>query len=507
MPAEPTLRRAPRELSDALVSARARFASASGVSGAAVAVGAGVREQARRRFVMVVIAVYLLAIFEGSIRKYVAPQFGQYIFFVRDPIVVYAFLLCTRHALWPRATPMFVASVAIAVLGLFWFLLQSALGGFSDTRLLLGVYGWRSYFLYAPLAFAIGAQFDRTDLLRVARITLWLTLPVAVLVAAQFFSPIDSVINVGIAAEKELQFSGLGLDAERVRATGPFTSGVGLQQFVATAFAFVLAYAIRPAPKRGLGLAAVAVFAAATLSCIALSGSRGTLLQCVLIGAGAIAFGLLARGAALKLKAVVVPLVLAAMAVALYPVLFPEGYAAFTNRWAAAATVEAGFQGGVIGRALFGFIDFLRLFDAVPMLGYGLGYGGNASILLHASVDGIEPGKLAETDFARHMVDLGPVFGLGYIVFRLGFAAWLGRAVWAATRRTAEPLPMMLFAYAGYVVVIGQLTGHGSINVYGWLFAGFCLAACRGTPLAPAPSPRSAMPRALQAPRARMPWA
>ena len=504
MLAEPTLRRAPRELSEAFAPARARLAVSGGPSGAVV-VGSGTRERARQRFVKVVIAVYLLAIFEGSIRKYVAPQFGQYIFFVRDPIVVYAFLLCTRHALWPRASPMFAASVAIAVLGLVWLLLQSALGGFSDTRLLLGVYGWRSYFLYAPLAFAIGAQFDRTDLLRVARITLWLTLPVAVLVAVQFFSPIGSIINVGIAAEKELQFSGLGLDAERVRATGPFTSGVGLQQFVATAFVFVLAYAIRPAPQRGLGLVAVAVFAAATLSCVALSGSRGTLLQCVLVGGGAIAFGMVARGAALKLKAVVVPLVLGALAVVLYPVLFPEGYEAFVYRWEAAASVEAGFQGGVIGRALFGFVDFLRIFNEVPLLGYGLGYGGNASILLHATVDGIEPGKLAETDFARHMVDLGPVFGLGYIAFRFAFAAWLARAVWVATRGAAGPLPMMLFAYAGYVVVLGQITGHGSINVYGWLFAGFCLAACRSRRIGSAASARAPMRLSMRPLPTRLP--
>jgi len=48
-----------------------------------------------------------------------------------------------------------------------------------------------------------------------------------------------------------------------------------------------------------------------------------------------------------------------------------------------------------------------------------------------------------------------------------------------ATRRSGDPLPMMLFAYAGYVILIGQITGNGSINFYGWLFTGVCLAACR----------------------------
>ena len=42
----------------------------------------------------------------------------------------------------------------------------------SATRVLLALYGWRSYFLYAPLAFLIGAQFRYEDVLRVARWTL-----------------------------------------------------------------------------------------------------------------------------------------------------------------------------------------------------------------------------------------------------------------------------------------------------------------------------------------------
>lgn len=483
MLAERTLRRAPRELSEARASAGSG-AAAPAWSREAPAAISGERERARRRFVSAVLVIYLLAIFEGSLRKYVAPQFGQYIFFIRDPVVLYAYVLCTRHALWPRQSPMFVASVALALLGLVWLVLQSALGGYSDTRLLLGVYGWRSYFFYAPLAFAIGAQFGRDDLLRLARITLWLTVPIAVLVAAQFFSPISSPINVGISAEKELQFAGLGLDAERVRASGPFTSGVGLQQFLATALAFVLALAIRPAARGVLGPMSLVVFAAATLSSVALSGSRGTMLQCALVGAGALAYGVVGRGAAAKARALAVPLALAGLAVVLYPVLFPEGFESFSNRWVAAAAVESGFQGGVFGRALYGFVDFLRLFGEVPVFGYGLGYGGNASILLHAKVDGVEPGQLAETDFARHMVDLGPVFGLGYIAFRAVLAAWLAKNVLAATRRVPDPLPMMLFAFAGYVLVLGQLTGHGSINVYGWLFTGLCLAACRTTSLA-----------------------
>jgi len=429
--------------------------------------------------VHVVLIVYLLAIFEGSIRKYVAPQFGQYIFFVRDPFLIYAYVLAVRFDFWPRDSGLFRLSVLMCFLGALLFALQFATGSYSEPRLLLGVYGWRSYFLYAPLAFLIGAQFNATDLARFAKITLLLAVPIALLVSAQFFSPMNAPINVGIAEDKELQFKGMGLDAEHVRATGPFTSTAGLQQFVVTACGLLLASLLLPAARRQLGMAALLVSAGAILTCVAFSGSRGTLLQCVLTGVFALSIGFIGRGAALKTKALALPSALGAAAIVLYPIVFPTGFAAFVNRWNSAALNEAHVEGGLLGRALYGFVDFIRLIEVVPALGYGLGYGSNASILMRATVDGVRPGEFVETDFARHMVDLGPALGVCYIAFRVALVVWLLRAVVSATRRAPDPLPMMLFAYAGYTLLLGQISGNGSINVYGWLFTGLCIAATR----------------------------
>lgn len=438
-----------------------------------------VNERARQRLVAVVLTIYLLAIFEGSLRKYVVPQFGQYVFFIRDPFLIYAYVLATRFGFWPRHSGFFKLSLLMGGVGALLFVLQAATGGYSETRLLLGIYGWRGYFLYVPLAFLVGAQFNAADLARFARITLLLAAPIALLVSLQFVAPMNSPLNVGIAEEKALQFKGMGLDAEHIRATGPFTSTVGLQQFVVTACAFVLALMILPASQRKIGFVPLLIAAGAVLTCVALGGSRGTLLQSILMGLVALVIGFIGRGKTLKTKALALPLALGAAAIVLYPIVFPVGFAAFVTRWSHAATYEQGFEGGVLGRALYGFVDFFRLVEMVPALGYGLGYGGNASILMRATVDGVMPGTLAETDFARHMVDLGPAFGLGYIVFRLALAIWLGRLVLRATRRVPDPLPMLLFGYAGYVLLLGQISGHGSINVYGWLFTGLCIAATR----------------------------
>jgi len=437
------------------------------------------RERRRRHLVAVVMVLYLLVIAEGSIRKWLLPEYSQVLFFIRDPVLLYAYLYAARHGLWPSRSGWLQLAWAMAVLGVVLVAVQAAVGGASDTRLLLGVYGWRSYFLYLPLVFLVGAQFEPADLRRLLRWTLVLALPVAVLVAWQFSSPIDAPINVGSASEVGQQFRGVGLNAERTRPMGPFSSGAGQQQFVASACALLLAAFIaqptaRLAPRWLLPLAAAALG-----TCLALSGSRGTVLQSGLCLAFALALVVVGRGTGVKLRAVVWPLSLAAAGVILYPVVYPEGFASFVERWTTAAEVESGFTGGIFGRALFGFVDFVRLIDQVPALGYGLGYGGNASILLRAQVDGIEPGKLAETDFARHMVDLGPALGMAFIAFRVCLTGWLLRRVWRATRHTPDPLPMMLFGYVAYVLLLGQITGQGAINFYGWLFTGLCIAATR----------------------------
>ena len=452
-----------------------RLAPRAGV-GAGAAVMSPARERARKRLVWTVMLIYLLVIFEGAIRKYIAPQLGQYIFFVRDPFVIYAYLLAFRFALWPRNQAWCSLSFFLCGFGVVLFFLQVGVFGLDNTRLILGVYGWRSYFFYLPLAFLIGAQFRREDLLRFARLTLMLAVPMGALVLAQFASPPNAPINVGVAEDQEFQFKSVGITLERIRTTGTFTSPGGQAQFIAGSFALLLGMLLLPKGRPNpifLGICAAGV-----LTCIGLSGSRGAVLTCGVILIFAIGLALVGKGGALKLKAVVLPLGLTVVAISLYPVLFPEGFETFMTRWNAASSSESA-SGGIGARAVRGLLDFTRLIGDVPALGYGLGYGGNASIILGAKVDGVQVGSLAEADFSRHMVDLGPIFGLCYIVLRLALISWLFKLVFNSARRTPDPLPMMTFSFAGLALLSGQITGLGTANIYCWLFVGLCIASAR----------------------------
>jgi hypothetical protein len=433
-------------------------------------------ERVRRRLVVLITIVYLLLIFEGALRKWVVPSMSQALFFIRDPFVLIVYWLAFRHGFFPKNNVFLAIGVAFGFLAVMLAAAQIlSAAGSVDGMLLLAAYGWRNYFLYIPLAFVVGTVFQRPDLERIARITLVLAVPTAVLVFLQFVSPLDSPINVGFGG-KGMQFIGNTLDQHHTRTMGFFTSDVGQKGFIVSAFAMALALWLAPARRRFVKHWILLPATAAVLSCLAVSGSRGSMVHCAIVMLAAVFCAFAVRGGGVSARAVLWPSIIGVGAVLLYPIVFPEGYSAFMGRWEAAAIEETRSSSlGIIGRALYGFVDFLNLLGDVPVLGYGLGLAGNASITLGIQIP--EFTGWAETDWARHMVDLGPFLGVLFIVYRIAFTVWLGLHCLGGARRTGDPTAILLFAFVGIGLLYDQVTGHGSVNGYVWLFTGFCMAA------------------------------
>jgi hypothetical protein len=437
------------------------------------------RERSRQLLVRLLFLIYLLLLFEGGLRKWLLPAYSQALFFVRDPVVLLVYLLALKDGWWPKRSPLVAGAIALGAAGLLVAIAQLATaGGEASQRLMFAAYGWRNYFFYIPLAAVIGEVLEPRDLRLVIRTTLWLVLPVAVLVFIQFRSASDAPINVGSGATEALQFRGLGLDEEHTRPMGIFTSDVGQKLFTVSCVAMLLAQWISPRERRFVPPWQLIPATAATLTCLAVGGSRGAMLQSAIVVAGALAASVLVRRGGISMRAVLLPTLLAVAAVALYPIVFPEGYAAFMTRWTLAADVESqSFKYGIFSRALYALFDFVFLIGDAPVAGYGLGLAGNAALTLGADVTGFH--GWAETDWSRHIVDLGPVLGLIIIAARIALTLWLGRTCLTGARRAGDPLPLLLFAFIGEDLLSDQITGHGTVNGYSWIFAGYCLAAAR----------------------------
>jgi hypothetical protein len=440
-----------------------------------------VEERHRRVLVRVINAIYWLLIFEGVLRKWLLPQWGRPLFFVRDPLVILVYLLVfVKRTRLPRSW-LLEAGCGLGIAGLLLAFLQGLANPKMPAYLL--VYGWRNYFLYMPLAFIIARYFDLWDLAQLARRTLMVSIPIALLVVIQTTAPASAPINAGFGEDLDAAYvvstSAYGV----VRAQGPFTSDLGLSAFSASSLAIALAFWVLPSRSRPLGRSLLLVSTAAILLCLGLSGSRGVLLWSALVISGAF-FGLFLVRPEMHFRAMVLILTLVGVGVTALPILFPRVTTAFVTRWAHSDAEESQRygQGGVLRRAYRDSLLFLVVLPSTPPAGYGLGLAGNAANRLGIR-DELIPYKnrdqfdAAETDWGRNILELGPLLGCLYILFRLTFVAWLARGAFAATRRSGHPFPWLLCVYVAVMLLEEQITGNGTINGYAWLFAGFCMAA------------------------------
>lgn len=423
-----------------------------------------VRDKPRKRIVRLSFFIYFLLIFEGVLRKWVLPEYSNILFFIRDPFVLLVYFTAIRNGMWPHMRGFFLFATIFSVIIGVLVVGQLMLPGTYTTPLIAG-YGWRNYFLYIPLAFIIGAQFNREDMARFIRFTLWVSVPISVLVAVQYFSSPSAWINYHA-------FDGI---AGRIRPAGTFNSVAGQMLFATSVVTFVIAAIVAGKKERLADAGLVMLGIGAAFVCLAVSVSRGTVVHSALVVLSAIFAGFIVRGGASKIRAWVLPLAIIVIGGLLYPVLLPDAYDTTLQRWSNAHASESSFTDiGLVGRALLGFQIFLSYLPIVPPMGYGMGLGGNASQQL-----GVELPITAEDEWSRHIVDIGPVFGVIYITFRVAFTVSLGVRAMRATRTSSQVLPVILFGFVGIMLLFGQVTGNGVINGYCWIFVGLLMAAIR----------------------------
>jgi len=495
----------PRGVGEAAADAAPAQATA-GREAAAPAVRATPEEKARRWFVFYVICVFWMIFAEGVLRKWVAPQYSNFIFFIRDPFLLLAYLQAVRAGQAGMSHPLMLSGMILGFFSLPLLALTVLMAG-DPIRAVVGVYGWRAYFLYIPLPFLMMALFRREDAARLLRHVCLAIMISAPLVVAQFRSPANSIINAGIAEEESLQFRAFALTGDKIRPSGLFTSSAGQGTFVAATFGIVLGLFLYGPRQRPIGRLFMYGAGAAVLAALAFGGQRGVWILAILTLATAAFLALLTGSAAMRFKAITIPAIFAVGGIFLLPVLFPDAIEAMLKRVQEASASEStdGSVGSAIwNRQMGNMLDFLRVAPNTPFQGNGLGVGTNARRLIGDPPD--LQGVYAESEWSRHFVDLGLLLGPLYIVFRLFLVGYLINMAWAAVRR-GEHLPFVMLGFLLPTTLNGQITGHGSVSGIAWVVLGLALTLCQLSRSQPpggaAVAPPSASPAGL--PRARQP--
>ncbi len=445
---------------------------------AAVVGGAPISRPADRTMENLVLTLFWLLLLEGALRKWVVPGYSRYLFFIRDPFVLLLYWQALRVNAFRGASPFLPIGLAFAAVALLLAFAQSI--SFGDPRLMTVLaYGWRQYFFYLPLPFVMAATLNSESLQRFARHAFFAMILMAPLVVLQTATSPASVINRGISDDEDLQFKSFAYTAGRIRPSGSFTSNVGLKELIPSTFALLLAALLLPNGMRKMRTPWLMAAAAATATCLALSSSRAAFVHFALVVLAALLLGLVTQVTAIRGRALSIPIALVVAGAVLYPLVFPEALGLILNRVSEAAAATGGSSLGILDRALaetVGFIDFL---DHTPLIGYGLGLGGNGRTYLGSSDPALMAKVAAESDWSRHIVDLGSIVGVLFIMYRIAFTISLLFSSLKAARQSSNPLPLLLFGYVGIGLFYGQLTGHGTVGGFIWLYLGLCMASCR----------------------------
>jgi hypothetical protein len=108
-----------------------------------------------------------------------------------------------------------------------------------------------------------------------------------------------------------------------------------------------------------------------------------------------------------------------------------------------------------------------------PLLGHGIGMGSNVAARLLSGTPDI---NLAEEEWGKNILEMGPFLGLAFIAFRFALAFHLGRRAWDALREEGNALPLMLLTACFIPLIQGQL-GPPTILGFAVVGPGLLLAA------------------------------
>ena len=414
---------------------------------------------------------FWLLIMEGALRKWVLPGLSNPILLVREPVALLALYWAwplLRKRKWQQwLQPLFV-------IGPLAFVFAISVG---HGDIFTALYGLRVLVLQLPLIFVFASVFDRTDVIRLAWVMIWLSIPMTVLLVLQSNQPNSHILNIGSGGLGSASFDG-AMGRSRPSGTFSFISGVASFYSLAAASLFVLLYNSR---IRLMGRLICTLAGIALVVALPVSISRSLLAGYIMVIVVVVAAQVISRARFLPLFAGLVAVALAIVIATMIPA-FQDTSEAFMTRWTDAgsqsgqARAEVGDTGIALGqiqgRVLPGYIEpFERLANA-PFLGYGIGKGSNvgAQRLGGSNLD------LGEGGWDVNFGELGLVLGFVFVLWRITLSIWIIRLALQAAA-VGNQVPLILASTSVFIVMSGQLaqpTGLGFIVLLG----GLTLAAC-----------------------------
>lgn len=421
------------------------------------------REEAKRKVVVLTLIILWILVFEGAVRKWFFPALSKPLIFLKDPIVVTMYYLALKHQLFPYNSLLLRLGLGLSVVFIGLAAIQ-CIGVHLPAA--VAAYGWRQYWLVLPLMFVIAETFSGKDLLKVTQHSMIMSGVNAVICIFQSRLPPTHFINSTVIQDAAAFAYG---DESIARASGTFSFTFGHEIFTASVLPMILALWLLPPGQRGMRPLFVYLSTVSVLTNVLLDGNRAMFLFAgVTLMACLPGFWLLKREA-LRWRALLLPGIACVLGGVVYMVMFASAFQAMSSR-------ISNSEDSLFDRLSIQFIEAGRVLAHGNILGEGLGLGSNGGQFIAAG------SKLTpivwEGEWPRVIAETG-LLGLAYLLYRCAVAASLFHGAIPATRRTSNMLPLLLISFVLQVLPSGQLAGNATVVYYGWMFAGFAMAANR----------------------------
>ncbi|MFM6081790.1 MAG: hypothetical protein ACKPJH_25395 [Dolichospermum sp.] len=407
---------------------------------------------------MSVKASLVILLLEGALRKWVLPQASDMIYFLKDIVLLGAYL-----KFYSSSEPKYHGKLnffsMILCLCAGWCVFQIFNPNLGSP--ILGLFGFKAYFFYIPLMWMLPTLFEsQEELYQFLRNHLLLVFPVSILAIIQFFSPANSPLNTYVVGTLEY----IAVAGENVRVTGTFSYIVGYSTYMAFCFSLLIPLISLPQTKKWQIITLVETFLVVGTSFM--TGARALLLFETLFLLGY--FGLLfltKPSIAMRItRKFILPVFLIASVV---PVFFQKALESFF--------IRANQDSSNFSQRTFSVFDEPTLYMQFKGFdSYGIGATNNSvrglRNVLHIYSGEVPPPN--ENEMGRIMLEIGPFGFILWYILRLILIISLLRVF--LKLKTPFLRNLALAAFLFHVTNFTLLMVFNYIlGVYYWFFAGF----------------------------------
>jgi hypothetical protein len=400
-------------------------------------------------------------LFEGAFRKWILPGLATPLLIIRDPIALWIIVKIYRNGLFPKSNKYIIMMIYISILSFFMSLIYGH-GYFT-----VAFFGIRIFLLHFPLIFIIGKFFNKDDVEELGLILLWITIPVTILLAIQFYSPQSAWVNRGVGGD--MKGSGFGGAMGYFRASTIFSFTNGTSLYYGLVACYILYFWLnrrRFVQQYLLILATICLIIA-----IPLSISR-TLLFSVGLTIIFMLVSFIKRPKNLIKAALISPFFLLIISLLGKLSFFQTSILVFNDRFTSANKTEGGLEGVFIDRFLGGMVGAISNSYNLPFWGYGIGMGTNVGAKI---ISGKLKFLIAEAEWGRIIGEMGILLGMVIILIRVHLVINLFRKSWDEMQKL-NLLPWLLVSFGFVNILQGQWAQPTSLG-FSVLIGGLILAS------------------------------